>query len=134
MEIETLSVRNLLDKNYDVLPFTGRWHEAFGTPTAYGTWFIYGMSSSGKTSFTMQLVKYLDELGIRIGYLSLEESTGLTFQRAVIRANWREKGSGIRLIKPACVDDVDEWLSDKVRKRPNVLVVDTIQYWGLTFK
>lgn len=130
--IRAVSVNNLLNKKYKLLDFTGEWFDAFKQPAQSGTWFIYGGSSNGKTSFTQQLVKYLDELGLRIAYLALEESTDHTMQESVKLAGWKKTGSKITVLEPAGVDEVDVWLSK--HKSADVLIVDTVQYWDINFK
>ena len=132
MAIRAHSVYNILNKKYKLLPFTGEWKEAFAEPAQSGVWFIYGASSNGKSSFTQQLVKYLEILGLNIAYLSLEESTDHTMQQSIMRAEWKETGSRIKILEPADVNEIDKWLESN--RSPNVLIIDTIQYWDLTFK
>lgn len=60
-------VREILGMKFDTLPFEGVWHDAFGTPERRGVWFVWGNSGNGKTSFVMQLCKYLCRFG-RVAY------------------------------------------------------------------
>ena len=63
-------VREVLNMKFDTLPFEGDWFEAFNTPERRGVWFIWGNTGNGKTSFVMQLCKYLCRFG-RVAYDSL---------------------------------------------------------------
>ena len=64
--------------------FTGDWQASIGNPAKSGVWIIWGASGNGKSSFVMQLAKYLCGFG-RVIYDSLEESTGLSFQMSLKR-------------------------------------------------
>ena len=63
-------VRELLSMKFDVMQFDGPWYDAFGTPERRGVWIIWGNSGSGKTSFALQLCKYLCRFG-RVAYDSM---------------------------------------------------------------
>lgn len=45
--------------NIPSFPFEGKWEAAFGHPDRTGVWIIWGESGNGKSSFVMQLAKYL---------------------------------------------------------------------------
>mgnify|MGYP000302557014 CR=1 FL=1 len=52
-------VREMLSMKFNTLGFEGPWYDAFRTPERRGVWFVWGNSGNGKTSFVMQLCKYL---------------------------------------------------------------------------
>lgn len=54
------------------IPFEGKWRDAFDLPERKGVWLIWGNSANGKTTFAMQLCKYLCQFG-RVAYNSMEE-------------------------------------------------------------
>lgn len=122
-----VSINNLLNKKYELLPFEGEWEEAFAKPSAAGVWFVYGDSSNGKTSFAMQLVKYLASLDLRVNYLSMEEGTDHTMREAVKRAGLTEAKSHIRILEPESPDELKERL--RKHKSCDVVLIDTVQYW-----
>lgn len=93
---QAISVDNLLRKRYTKLGFTGPWADAFGQPVLGGSWFIYGGSSNGKSSFVQQLTRYLADLGLRIEYVALEEGTEDTMKEAAIKADWKSVGKKSR--------------------------------------
>jgi hypothetical protein len=107
--------------------FEGRWRDSFGTPSPSGVWMIYGTSGSGKTSFALQLAKYLTRFG-KVIYWSLEQGNTLAFQMA-----WNREGI------PDCGNDViladeDERLGPdngiegamNARRGRNILIIDSI--------
>lgn len=56
----------------------------YRAPARNGVWIVWGASGNGKSSFVMQLAKYLCSFG-KVIYDSLEESTGLSFQMSLKR-------------------------------------------------
>lgn len=125
-----LSVSNLLRKKYKLLAFTGAWEQAFGQPERCGVWLIWGHSGSGKTTFVMQLMKYLSQFE-KVYYNSLEESSSHTLQRAFVRAGMGEVGNRVKILEAENMQTLERRLLQK--KSPNVIVIDSLQYTGLTF-
>ncbi len=58
-----ISNRNFLNKKYKVAEFEGKWKASFGKPVLNGVWIVYGGSGNGKTSFLLELAKYLTQFG-----------------------------------------------------------------------
>lgn len=125
---QAISVDNLLKKRYTKLGFTGPWAEAFGQPVLGGSWFIYGGSSNGKSSFVQQLTRYLADLGLRVEYVALEEGTEDTMKEAALKANWKSVGNKIKIREPLEFNDFVEVVGKN--KSADVFIVDTIQYFG----
>mgnify|MGYP002573302519 FL=1 len=90
-------VREMLSMKFDTLDFEGGWHDAFGTPERRGVWFVWGNSGNGKTSFVMQLCKYLCRFG-RVAYNSMEEGACLTMQDTLRRFGMMEVNRRFLLI------------------------------------
>lgn len=124
------SVADILSKKYKLLEFEGEWRDAFGTPEAVGTWLVWGGTSNGKTSFTMQLCKELAKFG-RVIYDSLEQGASKTLADELKRQNMRDVSK--RLI---IVQEPLEMLSQRLLKpkSPAFVVVDSIQYCHLSYK
>ena len=80
MAKRALSVRDVLAYKPRLLEF-GKWLASIGKPELTGSWMIWGNSSNGKTSFCLQLAKYLSKFG-RVAYNSLEEGMTGTIQRS----------------------------------------------------
>ena len=80
---QAYSNAKIRSKRFKVVEFTGPWKDAIGMPVLQGTWLIYGGSGSGKTSFCLQLAKYLSQFA-RVLYNSLEQGLSPTMQSAWI--------------------------------------------------
>lgn len=72
------SASELMRMRRPVMDFDGKWERAFGRPATTGLWIIWGNSGNGKSSFTMQLAKYLCKFG-KVFYNSIEEDKDNTF-------------------------------------------------------
>jgi predicted ATP-dependent serine protease len=114
-----------------VLPFEGKWAEAFGTPERTGVWFIWGNSGNGKTSFVMQLCKELCKYG-RVAYDSLEEGDSLSVQNSFIRHGITIANKRMQLLNCEPMDELSERMSR--RKSPDFYVVDSFQYTQMSYK
>ena len=124
-----LSIRNVLDKKFERFEFTSDWFDAFGQPQKQGVWFIWGNSGNGKTSFVLQLMKQLSQYG-KVLFNSLEEATDLTLQESYDRLNMIEANGKI----DAVTDNIEEFtLRLSRQKSPKIVVIDSFQYFGLTY-
>lgn len=127
-----LSVADVLNYNPEVLPFTGEWREAIGLPELKGSWIIYGESGSGKTSFTLKLGKYFAQIGKRVAYDTIEEGVSKSIRDAYIRTSMSDVAGKFILINKEPVNELKERL--KKRRSPDVIIIDSVQYTGLTTK
>ena len=78
------SPKEVLNMKIPCYEFTGQWLVSIGRPAKSGVWIIWGSSGNGKSSFVMQLAKYLCAFD-KVIYDSLEESTGLSLQMSLKR-------------------------------------------------
>lgn len=124
------TVKNIYDAKFKTLDVQGKWLQAFGTPELTGTWFIYGASKNGKTSFAMMLSKYLTGFQ-RVAYNSVEEGISLSIQQAVQRAAMHEVGGKWILLNNENFDTLDRRLSR--HKSPNVILIDSVQFAEMQF-
>ena len=124
-------VREMLNMKYDTFDFRGEWYEAFGLPEKRGVWFVWGNSGNGKTSFVMQLCKYLCRFG-RVAYNSLEEGVSLTMQNAMKRFGMIDVNRRFLLLDAESLDQMEIRLNRK--KSPDFVVIDSFQYTMLNFK
>ena len=92
-----ISNKNVLQARFNVAEFDGAFKASFGRPELRGTWLIYGGSGCGKTTFVMELCKYLTRFG-RVAYNSLEQGLSLSLQKAWERVNMAEAGTRIILL------------------------------------
>lgn len=127
------SVYNILQKKYDVIPFSEVWKAAFSQPERTGIWFVSGKPTNGKTAFTMQLTYELARIGIKTAYFSYEEGTGLTFQNNIRRFNWGDVQRNIKVedidVRYVSFSNIDKWM--KENSRIKAIVIDSIQRWDL---
>lgn len=124
-------VRELLSMKFDVMDFDGAWHDAFGTPERRGVWIIWGNSGSGKTSFALQLCKYLCRFG-RVAYDSMEEGACRTMQDAIRRTGMMEVNKRFLLINNENMETLSVRLSRQ--KSPDIVVIDSSQYTRMTYR
>lgn len=120
-----ISNQNVLAARFETADFDGPFLASFGRPELRGVWIIWGGSGSGKTTFTLQLCKYLANFR-RVAYDSLEQGLSLSLQKAWERVGLAEAGSNIILLDK---EDHPE-LRARLRKRksPDIVVIDSVQY------
>lgn len=123
-----LSVDNVLNAKFNGLDFDGKWAEVFGCPERSHSWAIWGQSGSGKTTFNMQLAKYLSSFE-SVLYNSLEEGLSKSIQMAYKRADIC-KGDKVTLISEP-MDELQARL--KKRKSPNIVIIDSVKYTRFRF-
>lgn len=126
-----VSVTDLYTKKFKVLEFEGEWESLIGKPELKGSWIIWGASGNGKTRFTLMLCKYLTRFG-KVAYNSLEEGFSLSMKQAFIATGMEEVKKSIVLLDQESIEDLKIRLSKK--KSPHIIVIDSIQYTGLTYK
>lgn len=120
-----ISNQNVLAARFEVAEFTGEYLASFGRPELRGTWIVWGDSSSGKTTFTLMLCKYLANFR-RVAYNSLEQGLSLSLQKAWERVGMGEAGSSIILLNKEELPELRARLSK--RKSPEIIVIDSVQY------
>ncbi|MBQ7389248.1 MAG: ATP-binding protein [Paludibacteraceae bacterium] len=120
-----ISNKNVLTAKFEVAEFDGEFLASFGKPELRGAWIIYGGSGCGKTTFVMQVCKYLTRFR-RVAYNSLEQGLSLSLQKAWERVDMGEVGSRIILLNKEQLDE----LSCRLRKKqsPDVIVIDSVHY------
>lgn len=107
------------------MDFTGAYKDLIGTPECAGSWLIYGSSGNGKTTFAMQLMKYLCDFK-KCSYITIEEKQKLSFQRAIESANLLSVSSKVKIWVDYTVQDLELELAKP--KSPEIIFVDSIQY------
>lgn len=126
-----LSVSELLNKKYKLFDFQGEWKDAFDCPERYGVWFIWGNSGNGKTTFVLELVKYLATF-VKVAYNSLEEGAAHTMQKSFRNVGMSEVAKRVMLIQGESIEDTIQRMLKK--KSPDVIVIDSFQYAQLSYK
>ena len=126
-----LSVSDMLSLKRKTYAFEGAWAEAFGQPEQNGVWFVWGGSGNGKTSFVLQLCKELSRFG-RVAYDSLEEGASLTMQNVFVKMGMQDVARRFVLLDREDMELLDARLGK--RKSPDIVVIDSFQYTGMTFR
>ena len=126
-----LSVSDLLNKHYKLFDFTDKWFDAFGRPARTGVWFAYAGQGNGKTSFLVQLIKYLATFE-KVVYNSLEESSDHTLQLVFGKQGMQDVARRVSILEAESLKDMDERMSR--RKAAKVWVIDTVQYLDLDWE
>lgn len=125
-----LSVYQVLSAKWPKMDFTGEWLKAFGAPERYGNWIVWGQSFNGKTSFAMQLAKYLTRFG-KVLYNSMEEGCSTSIQKALLRANMREVSKRFFLLENEEIEALTKRLT--LKKHPSIVFMDSLQYSGIDY-
>lgn len=126
-----LRVRDVKAQVINRIPFIGAFFEAFRQPQSKGVWFIWGTSSSGKSSFVMQLAKAL-AFHFKVLYNLLEEETDDSdFIERVELFEMHEVEKNFS----ACRYTIAELLEYlKKRNPPKVLIIDSATYFFKNFQ
>jgi len=128
---KAISTTALLRKKYKLMDFEGDWFNAFGEPESNGVWFIWGGSGNGKTTFVLEMIKYLARYG-KVAYNSLEEASAHTMQEAFVRVGMADVSRRVILLEREPMAELSERL-DK-RKSPDIIVIDSFQYAEISYK
>ncbi len=128
---KALSITDVCRKEYKTFPFEGKWADAFSHPETTGTWFIWGNSGNGKSTFAMQLCGELCKYG-KVLYNSLEEGVSLTFRNKL--ELMIKDGMLLKKMNIVC-ENMDK-LSERLSKRRSAdfVVIDSYQYSELNYK
>lgn len=125
-----VSVEELLKKKFIELPVEGVWKELLGAPERSGSWFIYGLSGHGKTTFNMQLAKYLTRFG-RVEYNTLEEGARKSMQEAVRENRMGECPRGsFKILDKLTIAELRDRLSRP--RAAKIVFIDSVQYTFMT--
>ena len=123
------SADSVISMERELCEFDGKWLEAVGKPELKGTWCIGGLPKNGKTSFTMQLAKYLTKWHL-VAYNSIEEGISASFAETLRRCRMNEvKASRFIVLNNEDIKDIECRLSK--RKSPKIVIIDSIQFLGL---
>lgn len=126
-----ISMHELFNTKFQLADFQGQWLEFMGRPELSQTWFVYGNSSNGKTTFTLMLAKYLSTFD-KVLYNSVEEGLSESFRLAVSRAGISPNDKNIMLLDQEPIDALVTRL--KRRKSPNIIVIDSVQEAQMKFE
>lgn len=122
MRVFTLS--EVFDNKSPVFDFDGEFFDAFDRPSTTGIWFIWGKSGNGKTTFALQLAKYLTQFG-SVLYNSLEQGASASMRRQLQQNHMLQCKTRFKL----CCTQLEELRSYLLKKRaPRIVFLDSVQY------
>lgn len=121
-------IHQFYSKKFKTLNFDGKWYDFAGKPELSGSWFVWGNSANGKTSFAAQLAKYLGRFS-KVAYNSLEEGLSVSLKRAFQTADITPDDNVILLDKEPMPQLIERL---RKHKSPNIIIIDSFQYSGLT--
>lgn len=120
---QAISNVNVTKARFAVADFRGEWQRLIGRPELRGSWLVFGASGSGKTTFALQLAKYLSSFG-KVAYNSLEQGLSLSFRLGWDRVRMSEAGSNIVLLEKEGMDDLRYRLARK--RSPDIVIIDSL--------
>ena len=123
------NVKDLLNKKFEIMPFTGSWEESFGKPCKQFSMMIYGGSGEGKTDLAIQYSKYLTNFG-KVAYNSIEEGISHTLKMAMARNNMEQVADKFQILDKENLSEMTKRL--RKQRSPDYLVIDSIQYLRMT--
>ena len=121
---KAISNKNVADAKFAPAPFDGPFKAALGRPELKGSWLIFGKSGSGKTTFALQLAKYLTRFVDKVAFDSLEQGLSLSMQKAWKRVDMAAAGSKVIFMDKESLPELRDRLSK--RKSPNVIIIDSV--------
>lgn len=104
--------------------------DALGEVELTGSWIVWGGSANGKTRFALQLAKALAK-HVRVAYDSLEEGLSLSMRHAIEDVGFSDVKRNFVLLDGESIDDLKERL--RKQRSPKVVIIDSLQYTGLTY-
>ncbi len=105
-------------------PFEGEWLRHLGIPERAKSILIYGGSGHGKTTYALQLMKYMCGFE-KVFYNSVEEGLRASFVRS-LELNNLKSVKGKYVFQSEFYDDMVKRLDRK--RQPKIVFVDSVQY------
>ena len=116
---------DIINHKFKVLDFNGDWLNHIGKPERAGSWVVFGYSGNGKTSYELQLAKYLCNFE-KVHINTLEEGMKLSFKKALLRNNMKAVKSKFTFHS----ENFDQLVKRLSRKRqPKIVLIDSLQYF-----
>lgn len=129
-----LGLKQLFQKKYKMLAeMPAEITRAFGELTEQILMFIHGPTGHGKSRLTMQLLKALMKYG-DVMYVSPEEGHRRTMQKSAMDNLTLDEHSGRITFWDQNMTFDDLVIKLKKKKSAKYVVIDSIQYWSITFE
>lgn len=122
-----LTVRNLYDKNYEILEIGGIWREVLGDTESNGAWLFYGKEKNYKTTAALMLANEMSD-NYRVLYISAEEGAGKAFRDTLQRIGVDASAQNIHFLEYESIEDLYGRLDR--RKSPDVVFIDNLTIYN----
>ncbi|WP_394749514.1 ATP-binding protein [Spongiimicrobium salis] len=124
-----ISPRKMKAKKIERIPLTGEFKKLLGSPEPRGSWFLYGDSGDGKSTFLMQLAKELSKW-YKVDYNSMEEKDRGSMTDLLDEYRMYECRKGSFMLLPRYKrEDLYERLHRP--RSAKVIIIDSLQYFDL---
>jgi adenosyl cobinamide kinase/adenosyl cobinamide phosphate guanylyltransferase len=127
---KALTVANVQAQKITRIQFEGAFYQAYRQPQNKGVWFIWGPSSSGKSSKVMQLAKELARYE-RVFYNLLEEETDDSDFIERVELNQMNDVKDNFLVGRYNLEEMTAYA--KKRNPPKVIIIDSATYFFKNF-
>ncbi|MBA9078970.1 hypothetical protein [Rufibacter quisquiliarum] len=125
----SIGVMDIINTEFEYWELVEPWAEHLGKPAKNFKMMVYGHPKNGKTSYLMQLTKYLATF-TTVYYNSIEEGKSQTLKESLLRHNLKEVAGKWMLGNR---DTYQEMVAKLKRPgSPRVVVIDSRDYMNLT--
>lgn len=125
-----LTLKDIRNYKADTFVLDDGFGPVLGEVELTGSWIIWGGSANGKTRFALQLAKALAK-HVRVAYDSLEEGLSLSMRHSIEAVGFADVKRNFVLLDGEGMDELKERL--RKQRSPKVVIVDSLQYTGLTY-
>jgi hypothetical protein len=130
---KVLGLKQLLQRKYNFLEnLPEQIVNSFGKLVDNFIMIVWGMSGNGKSNFMMQFLKAIMPFG-KVLYIALEEGFEATTQITVLRQLTEEEHTGKIEFADHGMTYPELVKKLKKKKSPKFIVVDSVQYWNITY-
>jgi hypothetical protein len=127
------ALKQLLAKKYAYLPdLPDVILNSFGKLVKNFIMIIWGSSGNGKSNLIMQFVALICQFG-KVLYVALEEGTESTMQELALRYLSEEHSGKVEWAESDMTFD-ELVLKLKKKKSPQFIIIDSVQYWDITYQ
>lgn len=116
------TIKNVLDKKFDVLELDGIWGDVLGKVESNGYWLIAGEEKMGKTTLSVLLADYLSQYR-KVLYVMAEQGIDLDFQTLLNRVSLSVKRP-VKFLEYTPIDELSAAL--KRRGQPDIIFIDNV--------
>jgi DNA polymerase III delta prime subunit len=121
------TIKNVIDKTYDILPLKGVFQQALGAPESNGLWLIYGKEKHGKTTISLILANYLSTI-YKTLFVMAEQGFDADFQKLILDLNIDVRNKNLLLEEYIPIDELDRKL--KLARHPKIVLLDNITVYA----